>query len=101
MKRIGIIGLGSMGLAMAKNIIDSGFELTGFDLRQESLRLLEAAGGKPAGSAADVGANADVVFVMVLNGSQVREVVAGENGLLENMKPGSTIIVSATIDPAE
>ncbi|MGB5816192.1 MAG: NAD(P)-dependent oxidoreductase, partial [Thermoanaerobaculia bacterium] len=96
-----IIGLGSMGLAMAKNIIDSGFELTGFDLRPESLGLLEAAGGEPAGSAAQVGANAEVVFVMVLNGRQVREVVAGENGLLETMKPGSTIIISATIDPAE
>ncbi len=101
MKRIGIIGLGSMGLAMAKNIIDTGFKLIGFDLRQESLRLLEAAGGEPASSAAHVGANADVVFVMVLNGRQVRDVVSGENGLLETMKPGSTIIVSATIDPAE
>ena len=101
MKRIGIIGLGSMGLAMAKNIIDSGFALTGFDVREESLRLLEAAGGEPAGSAAEVGADAEAVFVMVLNGRQVREVVAGENGLLETMKPGSTIIVTATIDPAE
>lgn len=101
MKRIGIIGLGSMGLAMAKNIIDSGFALAGFDVREESLRLLEAAGGEPAGSAAEVGADAEAVFVMVLNGRQVREVVAGENGLLETMKPGSTIIVTATIDPAE
>jgi 3-hydroxyisobutyrate dehydrogenase-like beta-hydroxyacid dehydrogenase len=101
MKRIGIIGLGSMGLAMAKNIVDSGFPLTGFDVRQESLGLLEAAGGEPVGSAAHVGANADAVFVMVLNGRQVREVVAGEDGLLETMKPGSTIIVTATIDPAE
>ena len=53
MKRIGIIGLGSMGLAMAKNIVDSGFPLTGFDLRQESLGLLEAAGGEPSGDAGD------------------------------------------------
>ena len=101
MKHIGIIGLGSMGLAMAKNIVDSGFPLTGFDVREESLRLLEAAGGQSAGSAAGVGGNADAVFVMVLNGRQVRDVVAGEGGLLETMKPGSTIIVTATIDPAE
>jgi 3-hydroxyisobutyrate dehydrogenase-like beta-hydroxyacid dehydrogenase len=101
MKRLGIIGLGSMGLAMAKNIVAGGFELTGFDLRPESLRQLEAAGGLPAGGAAEVGANAEAVFVMVLNGRQVRDVVAGENGLLETMKPGSTIIVTATIDPAE
>ena len=101
MKRIGIIGLGDMGLAMARNIIESGFPLTGFDLREERREQLEAAGGKSAGNAAEVGANADAVFVMVLNGQQVWTVVTGENGLLETMKPGSAIIVSATVEPAE
>lgn len=101
MKRIGIIGLGDMGLAMARNIIKSGFELTGFDLREERRKQLEATGGQSAGSAAEVGANADAVFVMVLNGQQVSTVVTGEHGLLETMKPGSAIIISATIEPAE
>ncbi len=46
MKRVGIIGLGDMGLAIARNIIKSGFELTGFDLREERLKLLEETSGR-------------------------------------------------------
>ena len=101
MKRIGIIGLGDMGLAMAKNIIDSGFTLVGFDLREERRQLFQDAGGVCAANAGEVGARSDVVFVMVLNGRQVKSVIAGENGLLDTMNRGSTIIVSATIEPGE
>ena len=97
MKRVGIIGLGDMGIAMAKNIVKSGFELTGFDLREERMQMLTAAGGCRAGSVAEVGENSDTVFVMVLNGKQVQDVVGG---LMETMKPGSTIAISATIEPA-
>jgi putative dehydrogenase len=101
MKRIGIIGLGDMGVALARNNIGSGFELSGFDLREERLELLEEAGGKRAMSPAEVGANSDAVFVMVLHGHQVESVVSGENGLLTTMAPGSTVMVSATIHPSE
>ncbi len=101
MKRVGIIGLGDMGIAMARNIIKSGFELTGFDLREERLKLLEEAGGKRAATPAEVGSNSDAVFVMVLHGHQVESVVSGEDGLLTTMAPGSTLIVSATINPSE
>lgn len=101
MKRIGLIGLGDMGIGMARNIIKGGFELTGYDLRKERVDMLEEAGGKRAGSPSEVGANADTVFIMVMTGKQVTDVVTGKNGLLETMKPGSTIIVSATIQPSE
>ena len=101
MKRVGIIGLGDMGIGLAKNIVKSGFSLTGFDLRDERLKMLEILGGKAAGSPREVGEQADAVFVMVLNGKQVYEVVTGEDGLLQSMMPGSTIIVSATIEPKE
>ncbi len=77
MKRVGIIGLGDMGIAMARNIIKSGFELTGFDLREERLKLLEEAGGKRAATPAEVGSHSDAVFVMVLHGHQVDSVVSG------------------------
>lgn len=96
-KTVGFIGLGDMGLAMVKNVIKSGFTVVGHDLREERLSALEDAGGSRGSGARDVGARSDVVFVMVLNGEQVKEVVSGGGGLLETMKPGSTIIVSATI----
>lgn len=101
MKRIGIIGLGDMGIGLSRNIIKAGFTLTGFDLRDERLKMLEELGGTRAESVANVGENSDSVFVMVLNGKQALDVVAGENGLRSTMKPGSTIIISATIEPSE
>jgi putative dehydrogenase len=101
MKKIGLIGLGDMGIGMAKNLVASGFELHGYDLREERLQALKALGGVPASSIEQVASGADAVFVMVLNGGQVQSIVLNEGGLLESMTPGSTIIVSATIKPSE
>ncbi len=53
-KRIGLIGLGDMGIGMAANIIQAGFELTGFDLRSERLTMLEKLGGKTGSGLAKV-----------------------------------------------
>ena len=101
MKRIGIIGLGDMGIGMAKNIVERGYELTGYDLRDDRLRALAQLGGKPAASCLEVANASDAVFIMVLNGQQVKEVILGEDGLLAGFKPGTTIIVTATIHPSE
>ena len=101
MKKIGIIGIGDMGIGLAKNILKNGFALTGFDLQADRLKQLSDLGGKTASSPKEVAENADAVFVMVLNGDQVKQVILGENGLLEGLKPGSTIIISATINPSE
>ena len=101
MRRVGLIGLGDMGMGMAKNLLKSGFELTGFDLRDTRLAELEQHGGSPAVSCRAVGEKSDTVFVMVLNGNQVNEVIFGDEGLTAGLAPGSTIVISATIHPAE
>ena len=101
MKSVGVIGLGDMGIGLAANLVKAGFAVSGHDLDVAKLRALDALGGRSAGSPAEVGAGAAAVFVMVLNGRQVKEVVSGAEGLLSAMAPGSTIIVSATILPAE
>lgn len=101
MKKIGIVGLGDMGIGMAKNLLKKGFELSGYDLRAEKLKELADLGGAPAENCQQVAENSDVVFVMVLNGQQVKDVVLGDTGLLKGLKPGATIIVSATINPSE
>lgn len=101
MKRVGIVGLGDMGMGMARNILGNGFSLTGFDLREARLIDLEEAGGTRAASCRETGEQSEVAFVMVLNGDQVKQVVLGDDGLLAGMQPDSTIIVSATINPAE
>ncbi len=100
-KRVGIIGLGDMGLGMARNLLAAGFPLTGLDLRPERTALLEEAGGTVAASAAELGRASDTVFIMVMNGQQVVDLLRGEDGLLAGMAPGGTVIVTATIEARE
>jgi len=101
MKKVGIIGLGDMGIGMAKNLIEKGFDLVGYDLRDERLSLVQELGGASARSPREVGERAERVFVMVLNGRQVLDVLTSDTGVLQTMHPSSTVIVSATIEPGE
>jgi len=101
MKKVGIVGLGDMGIGMAKNLLKNGFDLTGFDLREERRKALAELGGTPVEGCREVAEASDAVFIMVLNGQQVKDIVLGEHGFMEGLKPGSTIIVSATIHPSE
>ena len=101
MKRVGIVGLGEMGIGMSANILKAGFQLTGFDLRPERRKMLTDLKGSAVETIAEVGQNSDVVFVMVMNGAQVYSVVLGEGGLAGAMAAGSCIIVTSTIKPSE
>ena len=101
MRTVGVIGLGDMGLGIARNLVESGFPTVGFDIRQERMGLLEAAGGLPARSCSEVGRRSDAVFVMVLNGDQAREALLGSEGAVAGMAAGSTVIVTATLFPRE
>jgi 3-hydroxyisobutyrate dehydrogenase-like beta-hydroxyacid dehydrogenase len=101
MKRIGIVGLGDMGSGMSVNLLKAGYSLTGFDVNTARGQAFADLGGTLAGSSQEVGQNSDLVFVMVLNGAQAYEVICGESGLLKGLQTGTTIVVSATIDPEE
>jgi len=101
MKKVGVVGLGDMGIGMARNLLKNGFDVTGFDLNEERLNDFAQSGGNPGKNCKSVGVESDAVFVMVLNGQQVHDVVLGQNGLVEGVSSGSTVIVSATINPSE
>ena len=101
MTRAGVIGLGDMGSGLAKNLIANGFQVTGLDLDAGRMAAFEAMGGHPAGSAAEVGAASDAVFVMVMNGDQAKSVILGPEGLISHMPKGGTILLTATIKPRE
>ena len=98
MEKIGIIGLGNMGMGIAKNILKDGYKVTGYDLREACLKELVSHGGEAAVSVDQVGQVSDVVFVMVMNGNQVKDVVTQ---LSPGMKDNGTIIITATITPEE
>ena len=97
MASVGLIGVGNMGAGMSRNILKAGHELTMYDVRPEAMEALVQAGASAAASPRGVGAAADTVFIMVLNVEQVKAVLLGEDGLLAGLKPGSTVICTATI----
>lgn len=98
--KAGVIGLGDMGSGIAKNLMKNGIAVTGLDLDARRLEAFVAAGGAPAATPADVGAAADAVFVMVMNGDQAKSVIL-EDGLVSTMAKGGAVILSATIKPRE
>ena len=98
-KRVGLIGLGEMGLGMARNLLAAGFPLTGHDLRAERMALLQEAGGAAADNAAQLGRASDVIILMVFSGQQVLQLLQAEDGLLAGMRPGRTVIICSTIGP--
>ena len=97
--RAGVIGLGDMGSGLAKNLMANGFQVTGLDLSEARMRAFVEMGGRAAADVAEVGANSDAVFVMVMNGDQAKAVIL--DGLVGSMSAGGSVILSATIKPRE
>jgi 3-hydroxyisobutyrate dehydrogenase-like beta-hydroxyacid dehydrogenase len=100
MNNVGVIGLGDMGSGLAKNLIAAGFTVRGCDLSEQRQADFAAMGGEIMPSAADVGAQSDAVFVMVMNGDQAKAVILGD-GLVSTMKPGGVVLLTATIKSTE
>jgi len=101
MKKTGIVGIGDMGSGIAKNLIAHGFQVTGIDLDPKRQKAFVRMGGRAASSVADVGAQSDAVFVMVMKGEEARDVILGAQGLAATMSKGGAVILSATIKPSE
>lgn len=97
MAKVGLIGVGNMGMGMAKNILKCGHELSVYDVRTEPLEELSQLGAKAATTPKEVGESADFVFIMVLNVDQVKDVLLSDDGLIAGLKPGGTVICTATI----
>jgi 3-hydroxyisobutyrate dehydrogenase-like beta-hydroxyacid dehydrogenase len=97
-KNTGVIGLGAMGYQMARHMAVNGFEVAGYDISAEAMKRAEAAGVRPVKSAADVGAHAEIVIVMVATDAQVEDVVC-KSGLLDTLSPGAVICVAASTSP--
>ncbi|MBI3538273.1 MAG: NAD(P)-dependent oxidoreductase [Chloroflexi bacterium] len=95
----GFIGLGRMGRPMSLHTLRAGIGVTVFDLKADAIRALAEHGAQIAESPRQVAAQSDVMIVMVENDAQVKEVVAGKNGLLEGARAGAVIAVSSSTHP--
>jgi len=100
MARIGFIGLGNMGLPMAKNLLDAGHSLTVFDLSEDAVADAVAAGAIGAEGAIAAAQGAEVVITMVPAGPHVKAIYLGEDGVIANVAEGTLLIDCSTIDVA-
>jgi 3-hydroxyisobutyrate dehydrogenase len=96
MDRVGVIGLGKMGLPIAQNLMARGFTVTGY--RRSGSPELAEAGGTVASSAAEVAASADVILSILPGAEDVEEVICGSSGTLSALRPGTIHIEMSTID---
>lgn len=97
--KIGFIGLGIMGKPMSKNLLKAGYSLVVCDRNQAAVDEVIAAGATSAENAKEVAKQCDVIVTMLPNSPHVKEVVLGENGVIDGAKPGTTIIDMSSIAP--
>jgi len=96
---VGIIGLGSMGMGVARTLLSKGFPTHAFDIRAKARNAFATAGGTAHRSPAEMAAECDIVIVLVVNAKQTDEVLFGKNGAASALKPGGVVIASATVAP--
>jgi 3-hydroxyisobutyrate dehydrogenase-like beta-hydroxyacid dehydrogenase len=90
MRKIGFVGVGKIGLPICEHLIKNGYIVVGY--RRSSLEDFEKLGGVVARSAADVGAQAEIVFTCLPNDQALEDVVCGGDGLLESARPGQIVV---------
>jgi len=97
--KIGFIGLGIMGKPMSKNLLKAGYDLVVLDHHQAPVEEVVSAGAAAADSPRAVAQQTDIIITMLPNSPHVREVVLGENGIIEGAKPGTVVIDMSSIAP--
>ncbi len=96
---VGVIGLGAMGLGVARTLLRAGYPTLGCDLRPEALRAFERDGGVPCPAPSAMGSRCQVVIVLVVNEAQTDEALFGQGGAARALTPGSVVVSSATVSP--
>ncbi|MFI7006303.1 L-threonate dehydrogenase [Streptomyces sp. NPDC050145] len=105
--RVGVIGLGAMGLGMARSLRTAGFSVGVHDLRADVAAEFARDGGTAYASAGELAAEVDVLVGVVVNAAQVEAVLFGDGaggegagGAAERLRPGSVYVMCSTVDPA-
>ncbi len=99
MKKIGVIGLGTMGLAICTNLLKKNYEVHGYDINPARIKLLQEHGGHGAANCADLGGKVDTVITMVFSPDNLRDTLLGQDGLMETFPAGGTVVVTASMGP--
>ena len=98
-KTVGFVGLGIMGLPMAKNLVDAGFPVVGHNRSRESVEELIDHGGEGAETAEEAAERSDVVITCLPDTEVVEAVMHASDGVMAGVSEGTTVIDCSTISP--
>jgi 2-hydroxy-3-oxopropionate reductase len=98
-EKIGFVGLGLMGRPMARNLMQAGYDLVVHNRSRGKVEELVSEGATAAENPREVSEGCDIVFTMLPGPPEVREVVAGEGGVLEGAREGSLVVDMSTSSP--
>jgi 3-hydroxyisobutyrate dehydrogenase-like beta-hydroxyacid dehydrogenase len=96
--KVGVVGLGSMGMGAALSLCRAGHQVIGCELRQAAWADLEAAGGKGVATPAELGA-CEAAIIFVVNAAQAETVLFGPSGCLDALAPGAVVLCCVTVAP--
>jgi 2-hydroxy-3-oxopropionate reductase len=96
-ERLGMIGLGKMGLALARTMMEDGHEVCGYDIDPERMKLFEEAGGRPVGSAKQMALRSDITFSILLKPEHIEENTLGSNGIAAADRKGLIHVEMSTM----
>lgn len=99
MPTVGVIGIGAMGMGMALSLRRAGFEVHACDINPEQIRKATAYGITDQNSSARLAARCQILFIVVVDHTQIELVLAGPNGLLPALTTGHTLLICSTIAP--
>jgi 3-hydroxyisobutyrate dehydrogenase len=98
--RVGFIGIGNMGAPMASHLAKTGFDVTVYDTRPETVLLfVEQYGARAAQSLQQLAHGVDAVITMLPDDKVVRAVILGDDGVAAALDPGAIVIDMSTSDP--
>jgi len=100
-EKIGIIGLGMLGNAVALHLIDSGFEVTVYNRTKEKALQLEEKGAKISASPKEIAENSELVIIIVKDANAVKQISFEKNGIIEGNHKKLIVADMSTIDPLE
>jgi len=98
-KRIGLIGIGLVGAALAENLLHSGYEVIGFDLLEEKRKAFASLGGRATLGLREVSGQVECLILSLPDSTGVAEAVEGPEGILSSPSPVTLIIDTTTGDP--
>lgn len=98
-RRVGVIGLGAMGRPLAKQLIESGYDVYAYDISEDAVGKLAKDGAHPAASPAVVAEEASFVLTMLPHAEDIRQALLGSGGAAEKARAGSVFFDSSTVDP--